>query len=210
MDYATLPLTAVRHGLEEVARDAHATFGRLDAAQLNWKPDPSQWSVAQCFDHLLSANRQMLQSADDAMAGRHPRTMWQRLPLWPRVTGRLLIRSQAPENRRKFKAPPPAQPSTSDIPADVIQRFVAQHHDALARLAALDEARAAGVIMPSPFVSAVTYSVLDGWRLMFAHDRRHVAQARRVIEWPGFPRPASARSRSASRRDTPPPCRGLA
>jgi len=30
--------------------------------------------------------------------------------------------------------------------------------------------------------------VLDGWRLIFAHERRHFEQARNVSLSPGFPR----------------------
>jgi hypothetical protein len=43
--------------------------------------------------------------------------------------------------------------------------------------------------MTSPFASVVTYSVLDGWRLVVAHDRRHVEQARRVTQAAEFPKP---------------------
>jgi len=42
--------------------------------------------------------------------------------------------------------------------------------------------------MVSPFVRFITYSVLDGCRLMAAHDRRHFEQARRVTQTAGFPR----------------------
>jgi hypothetical protein len=35
--------------------------------------------------------------------------------------------------------------------------------------------------------------VLDGCRLMVAHDRRHMEQARRVMQMPGFPAPQAAR-----------------
>jgi len=52
---------------------------------------------------------------------------------------------------------------------------------------ALDERDAARTIMTSPFMRVVTYSVLDGWRLMLAHDRRHFEQARRITLSPGFP-----------------------
>ncbi|MGH9844290.1 MAG: DinB family protein, partial [Blastocatellia bacterium] len=31
-----------------------AGFGGLTAQQLNWKPGADQWSVAQCFDHLVT------------------------------------------------------------------------------------------------------------------------------------------------------------
>jgi hypothetical protein len=188
VDYTTLSLAEVRAGLDDVARDTQATFGGLDARQLNWRPEAARWSVAQCFEHLLTANRQMLQAAEAALDNAQPRTLWQRLPMLPGLVGRMLIRSQAPSTARKFTAPAKAQPATSDIAADVIQRFVEQHRDAVARVQTLDDRDAARAIMTSPFIKVVTYSVLDGWRLMLAHDRRHFEQARRVTQSPGFPR----------------------
>jgi hypothetical protein len=185
-DYTVLSLADVRAGLDDVARDAQATFGGFDRRQLNWRPDETQWSIGQCFEHLLTANRLMLQAADDALNRARPRTLWQRLPVLPGLLGRTLIRSQAPETMRKFTAAPKARPA-ADVAEDVIGRFVEQHREAAARVAALDERRAARTIMTSPFISVVTYSVLDGWRLIVAHDRRHVAQARRVALSPGFP-----------------------
>jgi hypothetical protein len=187
MDYTTLSLTEVRTGLDAVAQDTQATFGVFDAGQLNWRPDAAQWSVAQCFEHLLTANRLMLQAAKAALNHDRARTVWERLPVMPGVLGRMLIRSQSPTAARKFTAPPKAQPATSDIPADVIQRFIEQHREAVAWVQALDERDAASSIMTSPFVKVITYSVLDGWRLMLAHDRRHFEQARRVTLSPGFP-----------------------
>ena len=141
MDYTTLSLADVKTGLDAIARDAEATFGSLNARQLNWKPDAARWSVGQCFEHLLTANRLMLGAAEDALNPARPRSIWQRLPGVPGVIGRLMVRSQAPEATRKFKAPAPARPTSSDIAADVIQRFVEQHRDAVARVAALDDQR---------------------------------------------------------------------
>jgi hypothetical protein len=106
----------------------------------------------------------------------------------PGVCGRLLIRSQSPGGSRKFIAPIKAQPATSNIGADIILRFVEQHRDAVVRVHALDEGETARAIMTSPFIRVVAYSVLDGWRLVVAHDQRHFEQARRVTLSPGFPR----------------------
>ncbi|MGE3512637.1 MAG: DinB family protein [Vicinamibacterales bacterium] len=186
MDYTSLSLAAVRHGLELVGRDVRERFQRLDSQQLNWRPAPTRWSVGQCLEHLLSANALMLAGADAALGGA-PRTLWQRLPVMPRVLGRLLIRSQAPEVKRKFTADPRASPSNSEVTADVVQRFLQQQQDIVARLDVLDERAAARVIMTSPFMRLITYSVLDGWRLVYAHECRHVQQARRVTEEAGFP-----------------------
>jgi hypothetical protein len=188
MDYTILSLSDVKDGLDNAARETSETFAALDARQLNWRPDAARWSVAQCFEHLIMANALMLRCASEALDDGQRRTLWQRLPVLPGVFGPMLVRSQAPTATRKFKASPSAKPSTSDIAADVIPRFVEQHRQLVEWVQALDERRAARAIMTSPFAGFITYSVLDGCRLIVAHDRRHFEQARQVTLAPGFPK----------------------
>ena len=187
MDYTTISLVDVRAELDAIAADASAAFGRLDARQINWKADASSWSVAQCLEHLLTANRQMVEMADQALDATRGRTLWQRLPIWPGLLGRMLVRTQSPDTTRKFKAPGKAQPAASAIDAGIVGRFVDQQRTLIAKLDAAATRDLAGVVMASPFVGIVTYSVLDGWRLIAAHERRHVQQAKRVMAMPGFP-----------------------
>lgn len=188
MDYTKLTIDQVRSELDKTAADVRAAFGRFDVRQLNWRPAAAAWSVAQCLEHLARSNREMCRAISQASDPSHPRTVWQRLPLLPRLFGRLLITTQAPAGTRKFTAPQAATPSASEIDARVIERFVDGQHEvsALARsLAGRDLAR---TIMGSPFKSFVTYSVLDGFRLIAAHERRHYEQARRVRAASGFPK----------------------
>lgn len=169
-----------------VARDAVDVFGRYDSGQLNWTPAVDRWSVAQCFDHLVKSETEMSGAVARALDPAASRTLWQRLPLWPRLFGRLLVTSMSPDATRTFAAPATAVPAASDIPAAIVDRFVACQ----ARLAAAVDALApddAPRVMVSPFMTFVTYSVLDGYRLIAAHQRRHFNQARRVTESAGFP-----------------------
>jgi len=186
LDYTRLSLDEIGTALEDVTRQAHATFGGFDTQQLNWRPDLTQWSVGQCVQHLLTANVQIRRAAEGALDPTHVHTIWERLPILPRVAGRLLIRSQAPESPRKFTAPPAAQPA-SDVPADIVQRFGEHHRQDVVWVRALNDRDAARTIMTSPFVKFATYSLLDGLRLMVAHDHRHLEQARRVTQVTGFP-----------------------
>jgi hypothetical protein len=188
-DYATLSVADVEAELSAIARDTQAVFGMLDEQQLNWRPDPTRWSVAQCFDHLLNVNHEMFQALDVAMDGSRPPTIWQRLPVLPRVFGWMLIRSQMPEATRKFTAPRKAEPASSAIDPRIIERFVARQREAAARVRRLEGRDVARIVMASPFVAFITYSVLDGCRLMVTHERRHFEQARRVTQEPGFPSP---------------------
>lgn len=187
MDYTTLSLAEVEAELDAIARDTQSVFGRLDERQLNWRPTAARWSVAQCFDHLLSANREMFQAFDAAMDRAHPRTMWQRLPVLPGVFGKMLIRSQMPAAKRKFTAHRKVTPASSAIDPRIIERFVAHQHEAAARVRALEGRDIARIIMVSPFIAFITYSVLDGCRIIVTHERRHFEQARRVTQEPGFP-----------------------
>jgi hypothetical protein len=189
MDYTTLPFAELSRAFHDIGSEAEVTFGALDARQLNWRSDERRWSVAQCFQHLLTSNDLMLRAAQAALDN-PPWTIWQRLPFIPGLLGRALIRSQAPDNTRKYVAPPSARPASSEISPDVIGRFVQQHHDTAVWVDALTETDARSAIMISPFLKVISYSVLDGCRLLVAHDRRHFEQARRVIRLAEFPAPS--------------------
>jgi DinB superfamily len=184
--YTTLSPAALADEFSTIAGDAASVFGRYDATQLNWQPHAASWSIAQCFDHLLKADHAMFRAIGMALDRGATPTVWQRLPLWPRLFGWVLVTSQAPGGRQRYTAPPSAQPASSDIPPDTIERFIACQHTALARVRDLG-AEDARRIMVSPFVSRITYCVLDGYRLIAAHQRRHFAQAQRVTEHPDFP-----------------------
>src|SRR5215831_12004146 len=184
-NYTKLSLGEIQTAIADVAYDVRGTFGDLDERQLNWRPDPTRWSIAQCFDHLVRGNELLLAAAETALNA-PPKTMWQRVPVLPTVYGWILIRSQSPHARGRYNAPVQARPTTSQIPGDILQRFVAQHDAAEEWTQGIDQRSAERAVMVSPFIDFVTYSVLDGLRLLVAHDRRHFEQARRVRQSPGF------------------------
>ncbi|MBI1765055.1 MAG: DinB family protein [Acidobacteria bacterium] len=79
-DFTTLTVPQLLAETDVLARDAQATFGHLNAAQLNWKPAPESWSVAQCLDHLLTGNREMLPPMAAAASGTHKASFWESVP----------------------------------------------------------------------------------------------------------------------------------
>jgi hypothetical protein len=205
MNYTRLSCADVTSALRDIATEAEETFGNLDGPQLNWRPDASRWSVAQCFEHLLTGNRLMYQAADAAMRNRPG--LWQRAPILPSLFAQLLIRSQGPGGTRKHTAPREAQPTSSTIPDDVIQRFADQQRQLAEWVRTTDPRVVTRAIMVSPFVGIITYSVLDGFRLLVAHDRRHFEQARRVMQSGEFPVASSVTSTARRSGPSSPPDR---
>jgi hypothetical protein len=186
-DFTVLPAAGVRAELSAVSVDARATFGPLDARQFNWRASDATWSVGQCLVHLLTVNRSMCVKMGAALDSAGRRSIAQRLPFLPGLLGPMLVRSQSPVSPRRIKTAQWAQPAASAIDRRVLGEFTDHNSEMSARLRALDERDLARVIMVSPFASFVVYSLLDGWRLIAAHNWRHVEQARRVIQSPAFP-----------------------
>ncbi|HZF37463.1 MAG TPA: DinB family protein [Blastocatellia bacterium] len=188
MDYQNLALPQIFDEAEAIAGDAKTLFGNLTPAQLNWKAAADSWSVAQCLDHLISSNREYYPVFDRILKGEYRKTFLHRMPFLPALFGRMMIKVISPDSQRKFKAPGAARPSSSSIDPQIVERFVTHQRETLAKMRSLENRGPAETIIASPFISVVIYSLLDTFRLIVAHERRHFAQARRVIQTDRFPR----------------------
>jgi len=170
-----------------VADDARASFGGLSASQLNWKPSAERWSVAQCFGHLITSNRGYLPIIESVRGGTKQKTFWERLPVLPGLAGKLLIKSLDPASTRKLKAPKSFQPAQSDISPTIIDDFVAQQEQVIEGMKSTSHLDLEKIIITSPALSFVTYSLMDGYRVIVTHEKRHLQQAKRVLQEPAFP-----------------------
>jgi DinB family protein len=187
MRYQKLTLPQIYDEAEAIARDAKTLFGHLNPQQLNWKPAHDSWSVAQCLDHLISANREYYPAFDRILKGEYRKTFLHGMPFLPSLFGRVMIKVVSPDSERKFKAPGASRPSSSSIDPIIVDRFIVHQRETLAMIRSLEGRGPAGIIITSPFAGMVVYSLLDAFRIVVAHERRHFAQARRVMEADGFP-----------------------
>jgi len=181
-------LSALVIEAEKIAAQARATFDQLSPAQINWKRSPGEWSIGQCFDHLVRSNETYFPLLESIAAGRHKKTLWQRVPILPGFFGRMLIRSVSPESARKLKAPKVFRPSASDIDADVIDRFIRHQGELMRLMSETEKLNPEKIIIPSSVSALVIYNLLDGYRILLTHERRHLLQAERVMAAEEFPR----------------------
>jgi DinB superfamily len=173
---------------KQIADDARASFGAMSPAQLNWKPSAERWSIAQCFDHLMTSNRGYFPIMESVRDGKKQHTFWTRLPVLPGLAGKLLLKSLDPASTRKLKAPKNFQPAQSDISASIIDDFVAQQEQLIEGMKSTSDLDLEKIVITSPALSFVAYSLMDAYRVIVTHERRHFQQAERVAAEPGFPR----------------------
>ena len=187
MDAQRAELADLITAADDVASEAKSVFGNLSVTQLNWKPSSDRWSVAQCFDHLITSHAGYFPVVDNVLAGNRP-TFWERVPGLPRLAGKMLIKSLDPASTRKVKAPKKFQPAQSDIRASVIDDFVANQAQVVEKMKASERLDLERTIVTSPIAAPITFSLMDAFRIIVVHERRHFQQAKRVTEDRAFPK----------------------
>jgi hypothetical protein len=183
----TLPAWAARAIDELDASDRHAIAlaGDLTGAQLNWRPAPDQWSVGQCLDHLLVANRVYLPPIAAALDGQPPSPVQEITPGW---FGRWFIRTRIEPStqRRRGRAPATIAPS-QDVETSVVREFVLSNDLARNLVRRASDYDVNRIRFANPFVPLVRFTVGTGIEIAWRHQRRHLLQAERVTRAPGFP-----------------------
>jgi hypothetical protein len=180
-------IDSVVNQADAIAREAREVFGSLTKEQLNWKPSAERWSVAQCFDHLITSNSGYLPIVDSVLKGQKQSSVWQKLPFLPGLWGKMLIKSLDPAQTRKMKAPKRFEPAQSDVSGSIINDFAAQQQQLIEKIKATSNLDVERIVITSPAASFVTYSLMDAYRIIVVHERRHFQQAQRVTEESGFP-----------------------
>lgn len=152
-------------------------FGGLDAEALNRQPAPGKWSVAQCLDHIIVLNRTYFDIPAKIRAGAYPLPFHARFTFMVDFFGTFILQSVHPDRRKPIKTFPIWEPSHSDIPGDIVARFVAHMDELDAFIRDNQDLARSGAIVVSPASRIVVYRMDVLFDIMLAHAERHVNQA---------------------------------
>jgi DinB superfamily len=171
-----------------IAADAERTFGPLNGTQLNWKRRVDEWSVAQCLEHLIKIDAAYFPQFRLIEQGAYAPTWRDHAPWLARLFGSLILRAVQPASRRRFKSAKQVEPSAGTIDGDIVARFAVHQQEVIEHMTATCRRDLDTVVVTSMVAPIAFYSVLDAFRILVAHERRHLAQAERVTGADGFPK----------------------
>lgn len=172
--------------IQRTAEDARGSFGSLSIDQLNWKPRADGWSVGQCLEHLILTNEKFYPEMDKLAAGKRKNSFIENWSPFSGFFGRFLIKAVS-EDSKKSKAPSKDVVPPSDIPADIVDKYIQHIGELSTKIEACAEADAKKTVVTSPFLVIFTYSLDDAYTVLVEHTKRHIRQAKRVLETEGFP-----------------------
>lgn len=173
--------------LEEVNATVEDTFVPLLHEQLNWKPAPDSWSIAQCLDHLIRTNESYLPQLAEISQGKKRPTLWERAPLLPNLFGRLLLKASRPSGEGKMQAPKAFRPLQSNLPVETPSHFLAHNRALMRQFEALPKEGLHRYRLTSPASKIIVLRLEEVVLILPAHEQRHLQQALRVMNAEGFP-----------------------
>lgn len=154
--------------------------------QLLWRPDAGKaWCIAECVEHVALANAAYLEKIKPVVSRAAAGSGGAPLHIGGWLSA-LLLKSVSPQAHSKLRAPSKIRPLRVN-PDEAFKKLTATHAEVLALLDMQPHPDYNRIRFQNPFVPLVRFTVASAFLIMAAHGRRHLAQAERVREAPGFP-----------------------
>ncbi len=157
-------LQTLDDALGAVEGDARALVAGLTEERGAWCSAAGSWSVAECLDHLGTANRVYLDAMQPFAARARTDGRQRRGPARPGLIGGWFVNYLEPpvKARLKSKAPRRIRPRTAPALNEAFVAFLASHEDVRAFLRAHADIDLTGVRFPNPFIPGGTFQPRDG------------------------------------------------
>ncbi|WP_128546501.1 DinB family protein [Larkinella soli] len=180
-------LAELNRDTRELIRIAREELAPLSDADLNRRPSPDGWSIAQCLEHLNSYGDYYLPRLEEALRkgverqiSFHPEFRSGRLghyfaeSMRPNADGSIGLKMKAFKNHR----PAPELDARA-----VLASFLNQQQQLLDLLRRAGQTDMSRLRIPISIARWVRISAGDTFRFLIAHEQRHLVQARRVVEY---------------------------
>jgi hypothetical protein len=168
-------LAQLERELEQVTAGARRLAERLDDVAFARRPGPERWSPTECLLHLCITTDAYLPLLRAALAEAAALPPTDR-PYRRDLSGWLLSRSLEPGSY-KLKTPHRFEPITLRPRMQVIAEFESKQAALIALLREGMGLDLTAVRVQSPFSAKMRYNVYSAFKVLTAHERRHLAQA---------------------------------
>ena len=168
--------------LDNITEQFIAQFGTLTNDQMNWKPNPNTWSIAQNLDHLIVVNETYYPVLSALKEGKYKTPFIAKIGFIVSFLGKTVLKAVQPDRQKKMKTFPIWEPNTSKIQEDVLKKFENHQKELKQKIQDAKELIEKGTIISSPANRYIVYKLETAFDIIVSHEQRHLAQAIEVLE----------------------------
>ncbi len=167
--------------IDNLNKEITSLCSGLDLEALNRKPNEEGWSVAQILDHLMNTNQSYFPMLDKLVLGEFNVPIHGRIGFIRRFFGRFILKGVSPTRDKKIKTFPVWEPASSQLPDDIVARFIQHQNKLKSRIEDAQSYIEQGAIIYSPASKLIVYSLSDAFEIIVTHEERHLEQAREIM-----------------------------
>ncbi|HEX8251809.1 MAG TPA: DinB family protein [Thermoanaerobaculia bacterium] len=176
-------LEDVEKELDEATRRAWTLVQSTDARLFTVRPNPASWSAAECLSHLSISTEMFLPVLRGALEDARKRGIVQKGKREPKMDllGRVLRWFLEPPVRQRTTTTAPFVPRSVRAKAEAFGEFASLQSKLSELVAAARGLELTKVKIVSPFDKRVKYNAFSAFRILVAHQRRHLWQAEQAV-----------------------------
>jgi hypothetical protein len=173
-------LETYRQEFETVRQQARELTAGLDEARFNWRPTASAWSIEECLAHLTMVGQWEVAAIEKAIERGRERGITGQGPFQYGAIDRFIVDQTSPPVRDRLPAPERFVPLHGQPVTAVLPTFLHVQDQLTLQLERADGLDLRRVKVATPISRFLKMSLGMMFAQVAAHERRHLAQARRV------------------------------
>jgi len=167
--------------LDKVTKAVDVLFSHLTSEQLNFKPTPNAWSIAQNLEHLIVVNETYYPVLTLLKSGTYKTPFMAKFGFMVSFFGKTVLNGVQPDRSKKMKTFPVWEPSKSEVKSDILLRFK-NHQEALKqRIKEVDDLVKKGTVISSPANKIIVYKLETAFDIIVTHEQLHLEQAKEIL-----------------------------
>lgn len=167
--------------LNEATQRARRLVERTDGRVFTVRPVPNSWSAAECLSHLTLTGKSFIPVIQDAIAKAKAEKKHKH-HLSVDVLGNVLRWLMEPPVRRHFKTKAPFVPRASRPKFEAWAEFASLQSQLMYEALEANDVDFRAITVVSVFDRHIHYSLYSAFRIIAAHERRHLWQAENAVD----------------------------
>ncbi|MFK7773909.1 MAG: DinB family protein [Saprospiraceae bacterium] len=167
--------------IDKTTTEFQQLFNELSQKDLNWKPTPSTWSIAQNIDHLIVINKSYFPILSDLKSGNLKLPFFGKIGFMVSFFGKLILKAVEPSRKKKTKTFSIWEPSKSNISGNILAQFSTHQEELKQKILDAKDLIKEGAIIYSPANKNIVYKLETAFDVIAIHEQRHLEQAKEVL-----------------------------
>jgi hypothetical protein len=168
--------------INEATARARRLIDTTDGQHFTVRPHPGSWSAAECLAHLTLSSKSFVPVLEQAITQARSRGLQSDKPPKMDLLGQVLRWFLEPPIRKKVATSAALVPQSTRARAEALAEFTSLQSQLLAKVRDARGLNLTKMKIVSPFDQRVRYNLYSAFKIVTAHERRHLWQAEQAVQ----------------------------